>query len=136
MGEIRSFRRGGDEFVLLGIGNQADEIATVIQDRLYPLMVNVEGREISVTTSFGYTLLDKTISFQENLRRADDACKAAKWTANAHIVKWKEGIETGYNARLRCPDPECRSQFSISVSPEKSKSLGPLKCMVCGHDLQ
>lgn len=128
------FRRGGDEFVLVVLAEHLDEVIQALSTRLCPLKVPVEGNVYDVTTSFGYVKVDHRRPFRENLERADQACKAAKWNHGGGPVAWFEGIKTGYSDRLRCPG--CRSQFSISVSPEESKKLpSSLKCMVCGDDL-
>jgi diguanylate cyclase (GGDEF)-like protein len=132
--EAYGFRRGGDEFVLVTEYARAQEVISAIERELSPIKLTIEGYgEVEAYTSFGYSRMNPTLSFQENMSRAEDACKAAKWNHKNTPVEWTPDLPKSHSARLRCPD--CRSQFSISICPERSDNLGPLHCMACKAEL-
>lgn len=122
------YRRGGDEFVLLVLSDKAEGVASALSHELFPLHVPL-NEPVDVQLSFGYAELDAALPFKDTLDRADDACKAAKWATDGRPVRWTPEVQTGVHERFRCG--ACRSQFSMTVAPERAHEVAALACMIC-----
>ncbi|MEO6171856.1 MAG: GGDEF domain-containing protein [Arenimonas sp.] len=74
----RFFRMGGEEFVLLIPGADADSLRTIVENHRANIEDHLRYRDEIITTSIGATLLKLGEDRQEWLARADAALYAAK----------------------------------------------------------
>jgi len=86
------FRYGGEEFLLcipgmnLETGHDAVER---VREGLAAITIDVGGgRTVSVTASFGVTLLDADVPVEESISRADKALYRAKAAGRNQALLW------------------------------------------------
>ena len=94
------FRYGGDEFLItLPGGDLASGQAVIkhIREGLArtPLVVGPGGVAIHATASFGLALLDKEVSVEESVERADQALLLAKTAGRNRAICWDASVTTG-----------------------------------------
>ena len=110
-------RYGGEEFICAlpreGI-EQAWELAELLRDQLEAHIVDFKGHQLSVTASFGITVLDETIpSAGDLVRTADEALYEAKAQGRNCVVRYQFGT-----TRPQDPSAELVPQMNGSESIE------------------
>lgn len=131
---IAAFRRGGDEFIII-----APSAAKIIRKQLRELIdYGTEvphpktGLQVEVTVVFGQAEIVEGITFLEALKRADAACKTAKWTFpknGDNVVDWAANIESTDTKRKQCPT--CGAQYNVTIPPSRILAEAT-PCWVCG----
>jgi diguanylate cyclase (GGDEF)-like protein len=90
------FRYGGEEFLILIPSTSLQAGQTVIERICKGLaaiaIAHDGGNPISVTASFGITLLDPDVSIEESIDRADNAMYAAKKAGRNRVCVWDSSI--------------------------------------------
>lgn len=84
-----AFRWGGEEFILLLPGKdaeQARELAEKIRQTMEQKVCRFDGQDIRVTMSFGVKALDGTSSVEVNIEEADAKLYEAKTTGRNRVV--------------------------------------------------
>jgi diguanylate cyclase (GGDEF)-like protein len=85
------FRYGGEEFLICGT-NMDLQTGYVTMDRLREQIANLRFENgagfVSVTASFGLTLLDPDVTVEQSIERADKALYAAKVAGRNRVVVW------------------------------------------------
>jgi len=94
------FRYGGDEFLItLPGGDLAAGQAVIkhIREGLArtPLAVGPGGAAIYATASFGLAMVDKDVSVEESVERADQALLLAKTAGRNRAICWDSSVTTG-----------------------------------------
>ena len=83
-------RYGGEEFVIV-LDNIEEKVALKILNKMrqriekYPFIL--KGKEIFITTSIGFTLINSTDSKESSFSRADDALYKAKLNGRNQVIK-------------------------------------------------
>lgn len=126
-----AFRRSGDEFVLLlpeahllDLGQHLLEVFTRCQ-------VEIEESLDHFGMSFGFSVVEKTSTFEDLLKRAEVACEAAKRSGAGSLVGWTAELEAQLPRayRRRCAD--CKSVISLLIPPGVSGDSPNYPCPVC-----
>lgn len=85
------FRYGGEEFLICGT-NMDLQTGYDTMDRLREQIANLRfengAGSVSVTASFGLTLLDPDVTVEQSIQRADKALYAAKIAGRNRVVVW------------------------------------------------
>lgn len=86
------FRYGGEEFLILipSTGLQAGQTVTerICKGLAAIAIAHDGGKPISITASFGITLLDPDVTIEESIDRADNAMYAAKTAGRDRVCVW------------------------------------------------
>ena len=91
------FRYGGEEFLIL-MPNTSLLAGHAVAERIrgalaFSVHVQIEGKSISITASFGITLLDPNLCVEESIDRADKAMYAAKAAGRNRTCVWNSSVK-------------------------------------------
>lgn len=128
-------RQGGDEFLVLYIGDGA-ELANAIGKVLQPPFT-VEGREVFVTASIGVVTKLDDLDAEQVAQRADIAMYEAKHAGKAQAVAFADDMLAGAPDRLTLESDFRRAlergEFTVVYQPKvglKSERIESLEALV------
>ncbi len=91
------YRYGGEEFLIVlpeADATTGRAIVERLRDALETAPMRLaDGRELTVTASFGLAMLDAAVPLQETLKRADRALYAAKRKGRNRVVAWTPELD-------------------------------------------
>lgn len=132
--QARAFRKSGDEFVILlrqDVVNRFLSLASAFAD----IHFSQNEKELRTSMSFGYVFSDGKTSFEDLLRRAEDACKQAKVQGNGFCVEWAEDIKLNPFVRKGGRCKQCGARVTCNV-PKQNAQAELKGCPCCGAALE
>src|SRR5256714_4839928 len=131
--QAKAFRKSGDEFVILLRQDMVEKflsLATSFGDILF----FYNEKELRTSMSFGYILSDEKMSFDDLLRRSEDACKHAKTQGESSCVEWTEDIKLNSLVRKSGRCQKCGARITCNV-PQQTAPSKLISCPCCGESL-
>lgn len=133
-----AFRAHGDEFYLVGVGDDGSGAAQAAVSAVGDLEVAARGKDevMGCTASVGFMTVtsDDAVGRSEVLLRTEHAVHHAKSNGRNQAVLWARGM--GQSIATVEVRPECRScGVKFSADLERSERTN-LHCPACGSDVQ
>jgi diguanylate cyclase (GGDEF)-like protein len=132
--QAKAFRKSGDEFVILLRQNMVIRflpLASTFAD----IQFSQNEKELTTSMSFGYVFGDGKTSFEDLLRRAEDACKQAKVQGNGSCIEWTEDIKLNHLVRKGGRCKQCGARVTCNV-PQQNAPVELKGCPCCGGPLE
>jgi diguanylate cyclase len=126
--QAKAFRKSGDEFVILLKQDLVERFLSAASS-FGNILFSYKDKELRTTMSLGYVLSDGKTSFDDLLRRAEDACKHAKAQGDGACVEWTEDIKLNPLVRRSGRCSKCGARVTCNVSQQNAPAK--LKCCPC-----
>lgn len=131
--KAKGFRKSGDEFVILLKQDLLESFLSAASS-FGNISFSHKEEELRTAMSIGYAVSDGKTSFDDLLKRAEDACKHAKAQSDGACVEWTEGIEINPLVRRSGSCQKCGARISCNL-PERNAPPELKFCPCCGEPL-
>jgi diguanylate cyclase (GGDEF)-like protein len=128
--QAKAFRKSGDEFVIL-LKQDVIERFLSAASSFRSIPFSYKEKELRTALSLGYVRSDGKTSFDDLLRRAEDACKHAKAQGDGSWVEWTEDIEVNPLVRRSGRCLKCGAKIGCDV-PQRNAPAKLICCPCCG----
>jgi len=131
--QAKGFRKSGDEFVILLQEDLIERFLSAVSSFKNIFFLH-KDKELRTSLSIGYALSDGKTSFEDLLRRAEDACKHAKAQSESPYVEWTDVIKLNPLLRKSGNCRKCKAKISCNV-PQQNAPNELKFCPCCGEPL-
>ena len=131
--QAKGFRKSGDEFVILLREDLLGSFLSAAAS-FESIIFLYKDKELRTSMSIGYVLSDGKTSFEDLLRRAEDACKHAKAQGESSFVEWTDDVKLNRLVRKSGKCRKCKAKISCNV-PELHAPAELKLCPCCGESL-
>lgn len=128
----QAFHFSGDEFVMMLPSDRAAEFERLFDGRMGEFSLVYEGRVINGRANAGLCAPDEGTLLDEQLKRAEVACKLAKQMGGRGVVMWHPEVDNRgglIDVRWRCE----RCGATVSYLVESNRHQGNSRCANCGE---
>lgn len=122
------FHVSGDEFLVLLHPDNQDKFSGDFESQVAAFTVMWDENELAVKASAGIALPDGTATLEQLRKRAEKACKYAKWFGN-NVIVWTYDVESKLPGERRWRCDKCHAQVSVVADGITKES--DLKCPAC-----
>lgn len=126
-----AFRRSGDEFIILLPCSQVEALRVRLREIFAACSVAFDECSDVFGMSFGYCVVEQSLTFEDLLKRAEIACEFAKRSGAGALVAWtlESEAQLPQASRRRCST--CKTVVSLLIPPEFGCDAESLPCPVC-----
>jgi GGDEF domain-containing protein len=122
------FHISGDEFLVLLSTESHSQFSADFESKIASFNVTWDDKELAVRAAAGIALPDGTATLDQLRKRAEKACKYAKWFGK-NVILWAEEIESKLPGERRWRCDKCHAQISVVANGVTPESV--LTCPIC-----